>query len=81
CTVEQRDLVKLLLWRAWTVHNNIAYQSGPYSIQGSVIFLLNLRESLFNIRQQTGESNMSLKQKSWLPWKDYAWQLTGQEGR
>jgi len=42
----QRDLTKLLLWRAWSVHNNITHQAGPTSITDSEHFLLALVKSL-----------------------------------
>ncbi|KAF8740822.1 hypothetical protein HU200_013702 [Digitaria exilis] len=46
CSEEQRDLVKLLLWKAWAVHNNITHQSGPLSILESVHSLLALQAPL-----------------------------------
>jgi hypothetical protein len=45
CPTEQQDHVKLILWRAWTVHNNITHQSGSSLISDSVFFLLNYSES------------------------------------
>jgi hypothetical protein len=51
CTKEQRDLTKLLLWRAWSVHNNITHQADPTSITDSEHFLLALVKSLQEDRQ------------------------------
>ena len=31
CLEETRGLVKLLLWKTWSVHNNITHQAGPTS--------------------------------------------------
>jgi hypothetical protein len=45
CPTEQQDHVKLVLWREWTVHNNITHQSGSSLISDSVFFLLNYSES------------------------------------
>ncbi|OEL37173.1 hypothetical protein BAE44_0001812, partial [Dichanthelium oligosanthes] len=39
CSPEQRDLTKLVLWRAWTIHNNITHQSGSTQLDDSVHFL------------------------------------------
>ncbi|KAF8751029.1 hypothetical protein HU200_012261 [Digitaria exilis] len=51
CSAKQVALTKLLLWRAWTVWNNITHQSGPSGIQESVYFLLAMQSSLWQIRQ------------------------------
>jgi hypothetical protein len=45
CSPAQRDATKLVLWRAWTVHNNNTHQSGSSLLSKSVFMLLNLRES------------------------------------
>jgi ribonuclease HI len=45
CPTEQQDHVKLILWRARTVYNNITHQSGSSLISDSVFFLLNYSES------------------------------------
>jgi hypothetical protein len=50
CKPEQRDLTKLLLWRIWTVHNNIVHESGPSDISDSVFFLRRLRENLAQVK-------------------------------
>jgi len=36
CSATERDLTKLLLWKTWSVHNNITHQSGPISISEAV---------------------------------------------
>jgi len=53
CSQEQGDLCLLVLWRAWSIHNNVTHQSGNTSVSDSVFFLLNLRESLAQVRQQS----------------------------
>ncbi|KAF8697530.1 hypothetical protein HU200_035862 [Digitaria exilis] len=47
----QRDLIKLVLWRAWTMHNNITHQSGPTGILDSVHFLLSMQSTLSEVHQ------------------------------
>jgi hypothetical protein len=42
----------MLLWRAYTLHNNMTHASGHTSISDSVFFLLTFRESLLQVRQQ-----------------------------
>lgn len=49
CSPPQRDLVKLLLWRAWTTHNNITHQSGQTGILDGVQALLSLCSCLDQI--------------------------------
>lgn len=51
CSSVQRDLVKLLLWRAWTTHNNITHQSGQMGIYDGVQFLLSMRSTLDQIKE------------------------------
>lgn len=46
CTIAQRDLVKLVLWKAWTIHNNIIHQSGHTGILERVHALLSMKSSL-----------------------------------
>jgi hypothetical protein len=38
CSDEERAFTKMLLWRAWSVHNNITHQSGPFLLSDSVFF-------------------------------------------
>ncbi|KAF8711080.1 hypothetical protein HU200_029085 [Digitaria exilis] len=49
CSPVQRDLVKLVLWRSWTTHNNITHQSGYTGIYDGVQSLLAMRCSLEQI--------------------------------
>lgn len=49
CAQEQGDLILLVLWRAWTIHNNATNGSGSISITDSVYFLLNFRNSLSQV--------------------------------
>ncbi|KAG0525545.1 hypothetical protein BDA96_06G065800 [Sorghum bicolor] len=46
CTREQGDLIILIIWRAWSLHNNATHNSGSTSISESVFFLLNYRDTL-----------------------------------
>jgi hypothetical protein len=39
-----------VLWRAWTVHNKITHDPGPPLLSDSVFFLLNLRDSCFQVK-------------------------------
>ena len=43
---ELRCLILLVMWRAWTVHNNITHCSGDTSVSSSIGFLLSYQESL-----------------------------------
>lgn len=63
CSLEQRDLVKLLLWRTWTSHNNIVHQSGSFRIEDSVHRLLNIRETSLNMKEATVVSHDTGKGK------------------
>lgn len=72
CHIEQRELVLLLLWRAWTLHNNIVHQSGPVTVLESVHILISYQASLTKIRQQAeledrkGKKPMSIATASML---------------
>jgi len=48
---EQRDLVRLLFWRAWSIRNNIVHNLGPISIESSVHFLLSYQATLVDVQQ------------------------------
>jgi hypothetical protein len=61
CTPEQKEITKLVLWRAWTIHNNITHDSGPSLLSDSVFFLLNLRDSCFQVKLK--EASVSQKGK------------------
>jgi hypothetical protein len=52
CTPNQRDLLKLVLWRAWMVHNNITHQSDSSLVSDSVYFLLNLWDSCSQVKEE-----------------------------
>jgi hypothetical protein len=52
CSSEQRDLAKLVHWRACTVHNDITHQFGDSQLERSVHFLLNLRNTMEQSRKQ-----------------------------
>lgn len=65
CTEEQRDLMKLILWRAWTVHNNITHQLGLTSIMESVHFLLAMQSSLCQIQRGVDIHDQKGKQPSY----------------
>nr|CAB3500289.1 unnamed protein product [Digitaria exilis] len=51
CSPVQRDLVKLILWKAWMTHNNITHQAGPTGIHDGVQALLSMRTSLEQIAE------------------------------
>ncbi|KAF8667903.1 hypothetical protein HU200_052531 [Digitaria exilis] len=57
CSLLQQDLIKLVLWRAWTVHNNLTHQSGPTGILDSVQFLLSLQSALTEIQQRSANGS------------------------
>ncbi|KAJ1268193.1 hypothetical protein BS78_07G118500 [Paspalum vaginatum] len=46
CTKEQRNLLRLMLWHTWTVHNNLTHNSGPIGTYDSIHFLINYRDIL-----------------------------------
>jgi len=48
---EQRDLILLLMWRSWNVHNNITHAAGPTAVSDVVGFLLNMQENLSSSRE------------------------------
>lgn len=52
CSPMQRDLVKLVLWQAWSTHNNITHQCGPMGIIDGVHALLSMRSSLVQIQEE-----------------------------
>ncbi|OEL33915.1 hypothetical protein BAE44_0005066 [Dichanthelium oligosanthes] len=52
CFPEHQHLTKLVLWRAWSVHNNVRHQSGPTQLVDSVHFLLNIPDSLKQSQEQ-----------------------------
>lgn len=60
CRVPQQDLIKikLLLWRTWTMHNNITHQSGPSSILESVQALLSVQSALTEIQKEKDWSEL-----------------------
>ncbi|KAG2622145.1 hypothetical protein PVAP13_3NG281941 [Panicum virgatum] len=49
CSDVERDLTKLLLWKAWSVHNNITHQAGPTSISEAEHALLSMQATLAEI--------------------------------
>nr|TKW32817.1 hypothetical protein SEVIR_2G192400v2 [Setaria viridis] len=63
CTVEQRDMVKLVLWRACTSHNNIIHPSGSFHIEGLVHHLLNTKETTMKTKMQEMSQLVSRKGK------------------
>ncbi|KAJ1284070.1 hypothetical protein BS78_03G175400 [Paspalum vaginatum] len=46
CTKEQRNLLRLLLWHTWTVHNYLTHNSGHIGTYDSIHFLINYRDIL-----------------------------------
>jgi hypothetical protein len=50
CTEEERDLTKLLLWKTWSIHNNITHQSDPTGIPEATHALYALHASFTEIR-------------------------------
>lgn len=54
----------LVLWRAWTSHNNILHQSGSFMIESSVHHLLNIRVITMNTKPQPSILPMSRKGKN-----------------
>ncbi|RLN15823.1 hypothetical protein C2845_PM02G17800 [Panicum miliaceum] len=49
CSAAERDLTKLLLWKTWSVDNNITHQSGPMSIPEAVHALCAMQATLADI--------------------------------
>jgi hypothetical protein len=54
CSYDQQDLIKLVFWRAWTIHNKITHQSCSSRLSDSVFFILNFREQCIQARLQDG---------------------------
>jgi hypothetical protein len=54
CSCDQQDLIKLVFWRAWTIHNKITHQSCSSRLSDSVFFILNFREQCIQARLQDG---------------------------
>jgi hypothetical protein len=65
CTQEQGDLIILILWRAWSLHNNATHNSGSTSISESVFFLLNYRDTLLQVSQHESLDEKG-KAKCWV---------------
>ena len=55
CSEEVRDLVKLLLWKTWSVHNNITHQAGSTSIPEEVFSLISMQSTLTDISISNGK--------------------------
>ena len=49
CSATERDLTKLLLWKTWSVHNNITHHSGSISISEAVHGLCSMQATLSDI--------------------------------
>ena len=49
CSAPVRDQVKLVLWKAWAIHNNITHQSGPTGIYDGVYALYAMQTSLLEV--------------------------------
>lgn len=67
CSNEQRDMTKLILWRAWSIHNNNTHLSGRTSANDSVHFILNLWETMQQVKQAKDQSNVKGKAPWWPP--------------
>ncbi|TVU19841.1 hypothetical protein EJB05_36016, partial [Eragrostis curvula] len=62
CLPEARDMLLLILWRAWFVRNQITHDGPEMSVEGSVQFLLSYYDTLFNVRQDQIPSDVKRKE-------------------
>ena len=67
CSPEQRDLVKLTLWQAWRVHNNLTHDSGAFDVQSSIHSLLSITNAFKIANFGNIEAGNKGKQKMWEP--------------
>jgi hypothetical protein len=52
CWDTERDLTKLLLWKTWSIHNNITHQAGPTSIPEALHALCSMQATLTGILEE-----------------------------